>query len=267
MRYVMVLANDRLECSKCFIHSVYQHSHNGHSLIVDINSRECKTKDVNNNASVTPSKKKILICIVAILILVPLLLVPILNFQEGTKPEEENAGLSPTQAQQIANMISLTPSASGTENYRWNTYTGKGFTFQYPPDWNIRTYPIAESDVAIVIKPAVLPEGLEYPQFVLQTEVYTETGYQNKIGFLEGFKMQKSDYKIGVNEDAAVKYTGTIPFKIVGNQTVQEPIQDTSVLYRKDSQLYLFKFEYEGSTPNAALDNYFEDFIQSFKTT
>jgi hypothetical protein len=35
IRYVMVLARDRLECSKCFTHPVYQQSDDGHSVIVD----------------------------------------------------------------------------------------------------------------------------------------------------------------------------------------------------------------------------------------
>lgn len=227
---------------------------------------------MNNNTSENPSKKKILIGVAAVLFLIPVILFPIMNFQEGTKPENKEVVVGiPTQGPQKVPLISVTPSANDNNVYRWNTYTGKGFIFQYPPDWIARSYPIGQNDVAVIVKPQALPDGIEYPQFVLQTQAYTETAYQNKMGFLEGFNMKKSDYMMGAgaaaDARASVKYSGTIPFKITGNETISEPIQDTTILYRKNAQLYLLKFEYEGSTPNEALDNYFNDFIQSFKTT
>lgn len=220
---------------------------------------------LNLMSNITPAfiNKKALLIILLILVAIPFMFLYFSNQQKVIDQSSTQPTGTSVQLDKKGNQIVTNPTGEQLKGPKWTLFEGESFTFQYPPDWNAQEYGIAGGGTALIIKPKILPEGLNYPQFVLQTQPATPTALQNKRAFLEGFSMQKSETQIG--SDKAIVYKGTIPFKSVGDKTVNEPLQDTTVLLEKDGTLYTFKYEYEGSERNAALDDYFNDFILSFK--
>lgn len=156
------------------------------------------------------------------------------------------------------------PSPTNPLLQKWTTYQGKGYSFQYPPQWVPQEFTTNNGGKIIRIKPQQLPEGVEYPHFLLQVEPFSKDAIAMKKEVLKGLGLKESITKVGRAD--AEKFSGTIPFKTVNNQRVDEPLQDTTILLVQRDTLYTFKYEYEGEV-NKDLDRYFQDFTDSFKTT
>jgi hypothetical protein len=216
---------------------------------------------VNNLTAL--AKNKLVLLGIAVLLLLPFLFLYFSSNTPAPTPNQSEPQTS-TGATNAPASGNVTPMVTVPAGLQWTTYSGETFTFQYPPDWKIQQYNIEGGGVALVVKPAVLPEGINYPQFVLQTQPMSASSMQAKTAFLEGFGMKRSEITVdGIN---AIQYKGTVPFKVVGSQTVNEPVQDTTTLVNDKGTLYVLKYEYEGTTPNESLDTYFNDFLLSFKT-
>ena len=146
----------------------------------------------------------------------------------------------------------------------WNTYHGENYSFQHPKNWTIQKFSISGGGESVLVKPDVLPDGVFYPQFILQTQPAGADVISRKEGILAGFGLVKES--VVIDNSQAIKYKGTIPFKSVGVETLKEPIQDTTYLLEKNGMVYVLKFEYEGASANSGLDEFFDGFITSFKT-
>lgn len=213
----------------------------------------------------SPAKdKKKLLIILLIVVLVPVILLVLQLFQ----PQEKQAQgelIEPTAMKaQITTPPQMVSPTVALGAFRWDAFEGKTFRMQYPPEWTASPYPMPDGAEAVIVKPTALGQANVYPQFILQTEPATTLALGKKEGILAGFGMTKSD--VIVEGTQAIKYKGTIPFKTSGNQTVNEPIQDTTIILQKNNTLYLFKYEYEGSTVNQTLDDYFNGFIKTFRS-
>jgi hypothetical protein len=207
-------------------------------------------------------KKKVIFLIGSCVFLIIIAIV--LMTRSNQRISEETTSVLTTAGSQQIQHGSLVPSKQSDNPVKWKTYTGDGFTVQYPPDWNVQSTTIAGGGDVILVRPQVLPVGVNYPQFMLQKQPFTNTTFAEKAGFLQGLSMTVSDVKVA--GFTAKKYSGTIPFKTVGNQTLKEPIQDSTYLLINNGTLYLLKYEYEGSAASDLLEEFFTGFTGSFKT-
>jgi hypothetical protein len=211
-------------------------------------------------------KKVVLIAIGCVFVII---IASVLLLHEAKKAVQDTKLVLPTAVPQQVAVEDITmapPYQKSQQAYpvKWHTYKGDTFTFQYPPEWAVQTAGVSGGGTLITVRPQVLPNGISYPQFILQTQPWTADAESIKAGFLEGFGLKQSQATIaGLH---AKKFSGSIPFKTVGAQTVNQPIQDTTYLVTNNNVLYVLKYEYEGSDASDMLDNFFTGFTDSFKT-
>lgn len=225
--------------------------------------------------SIFSGKKKLLLLLIPVFLIALLVIIFIVNESQSEQTEtqttlEDAEVIEPTIAPlKDSTMQTLKPSQSRTASKPvihperlWNTYQGSTYRFQHPKDWKTQVYSMTGGE-SVLVKPQLLPEGINYPQFVVQTQQASDDVIARKEGVLAGFGMVKE--AVIVNDTQAIRYKGTIPFKTVGTQTVMEPVQDTTYLLEKNGIVYILKFEYEGASINPGLDEFIDGFVFSFK--
>lgn len=146
---------------------------------------------------------------------------------------------------------------------KWTTYKGNSFSLQHPADWSLQNGEIAGGGELVIIKPNILPAEINYPYFIIQTQPAKQGVLEQKAEILRALGLEASE-RIIFGQKAS-KLSGTISIKNVGGIKVNEPIQETTILFSHGDYLYTFKYAYEGSTSNADLENYFEEFIKGIK--
>lgn len=144
---------------------------------------------------------------------------------------------------------------------KWKNYEGSSYTIGVPPDWTAVKYSVVSGGEAVIIRPDILPAGVNYPEFIFESRPSTGIELQQEVGLLKMMGFTQS--KITVLGKSAIKLSGTIPFKRVGYQAVDGPgpVQETVVLFTQGNMLYSFKYKYEGSVPYGPLEEYFKEII------
>lgn len=202
-------------------------------------------------------KKYITITVISVLCLTPIIIL----LSEPQNPASSNIIIvTPTVAiQNINDSSGNNPQSVNPNLPKWSTYKGATYSMQYSPDWSVQINKTVGGGEMAVVRPNILPKEINYPQFILQTEPYTESGLQQKMAFMKGLGMKQSE--ITVLGKQAQKLSGTIPYKLVAGKKVNEPIQETNILLIDKNSLYLFQYSYEGGETSEALEKYFNDYI------
>ncbi len=166
---------------------------------------------------------------------------------------------------QIENTVTISPAVITPVNGipKWISYTGTNFSLEYPEDWSLQKEAITKGGKIITIRANALPPGINYPQFILETEPGGQVQIEQKTSIMKALGLIES--KTEVLGMPAIKLKGTIPFKIVGGQIVKQPIWETSILLSNGANIYVFKYEYEGVVDNPVMDDFFQGFIDGVK--
>jgi hypothetical protein len=212
-------------------------------------------------------KKKAILLVVGCVLLIILAIT--LMTRANKRVEQDTTLILPTAVQQQVSVQDVTMAPPNQQNQptnlvKWQTYKGDTFTFQYPPEWTVQTTGVSGGGTIVIVKPQALPSGINYPQFVLQSQPWTSDAESTKAGFLEGFGMKQEDTT--VDGLKAKKFSGAIPFKTVGDQTLKQPVHDTTYLITNNNVLYVLKYEYDGADQSDMLEDFFTGFTDSFKT-
>lgn len=210
-------------------------------------------------------QRKIIVIAVVVVFLILFIIIAIM-LQSGSTPPATDQPVSPTSIRQEITSVPSQPQLSGVSKNnipKWNTYTGSGYSFQYPFDWSAQKFDLEGGGELVIVKPNVLPNGIYYPGFSLEKEPALKTRINQKAGILKALGLVESDTNI-FNQQAK-KLSGTVPFKMVGSQKVNEPIQQTDILFQYGTDLYTIEYKYEGSQVSTDLVEYFNNFISSIQ--
>lgn len=209
----------------------------------------------NDNLKAKLESKKMLF--VLALIVIPTFFFFVFLQMKQIEPQE-------TPPADLTAKVTTAPSPTVTPSIqKWFTYQTNEFSMQYPPGWVSQNHTTEDGGLLVKFMPTELPEGVYYPQFLLQRQKASDDALAMKKEILKGLGLKES--KTAVAKIDAIKFSGTIPFKTVGSQNVKEPIQDGTILFVANDSLYTLKYEYEGDALNKDLEQYFDDFIASFK--
>jgi hypothetical protein len=176
---------------------------------------------------------------------------------------------NPKQSTQNNPSITSAVSPSGTQttgipktnNSLWVTQSNNLYTLQYPQNWRPQTSQVAGGGNLTLLQPANLPSGVVYPQLIIETAPANPQLLQQKIAILKAIGLQQSTTTIG--NIPADKLSGTIPFKIQSGTTIQQPVQETDILFTKDTTLFVYKYSYDGAQVSSVLEAYFSAMIDS----
>lgn len=193
-----------------------------------------------------------------------LLIIIIISLIQSRSPSSQISGPTPTS---IAAQISADPSMPqlsgtgipGSNVPNWNLYTGAGYSFEYPPDWTAQKNDIEGGGEAVVVKPSILPQGVYYPEFILEKQPFKDGTIERRISIEKVLGLVES--RITILNQSVKKLSGTIPFKKYGSETLNEPVQQTTILMTYGGSNYAFIYQYEGSKVNKDLEQYFNDII------
>ncbi|MGH7203031.1 MAG: hypothetical protein ACREHC_01140 [Candidatus Levyibacteriota bacterium] len=217
------------------------------------------------NASVKDflhSKKFVLIaCVVLVLLFITLLL----SFGQPTKENVIHTFPTAAHHQQTLPSPTVTGTIAQTDGTpgKWNTLNKPTYSIQYPHDWTVKEFPLANQGTIVTFKPAALPQGVEYPKFLLQMQNENNQAMMSSESILTGLRLKQTNDALG--NQPVTKFSGTIPFATKNGHTVPDPIQDTTLFIKHGTTVYVLKYEYEGSQPDSGLENFFQGFILSFK--
>ncbi len=208
-------------------------------------------------------QKKIIIAVGIVIFLIIIITILTMIQSENSKFPDK----------QITAQISITPdisrSPSGKQSIQipistipnWITYTGSGYSFQYPFDWLTQRNDIEGGGEIVTVKPAALPNGIYYPVFILEKEPFEEGRIEQRISIEKVLGLVESEMTI-LNQSTK-KLSGTIPLKKVGDTFVDEPVMQTIIFLTHGNNNYIFRYQYEGDRINKDLEGYFNDFIST----
>lgn len=210
-------------------------------------------------------KQKRIIIAAGVIVFLIIIIIVSLTLQMSPAPSPDPVIATPTS---IINQISGnpgTPQLSGIPNNlpKWNLYTGAGYSFEYPPDWVTKKNNIEGGGEIVIVKPNILPDGVNYPEFILEKEPFTEGRIEQRIGINKALGLVESATTL-LNQPAK-KVSGTVPFKKYGSETLNEPVQQTMIFVTYANNNYAFIYEYEGSVVNKDLERYFNDIISGIR--
>ena len=154
--------------------------------------------------------------------------------------------------------IAVVTVASQNSIPKWKNYEGSNYTIAVPPDWSAYPRQTLSGGEVVIIKPDIIPDEINYPEFIFYKNS-NASKIQQKIRALKALGFTEST--ITVLGKLASKLSGTLSFKTVGGQRVNQPIQVTNVFLTQGDMLYTFSYQYEGSTPSKLLEEYFTDII------
>jgi hypothetical protein len=216
---------------------------------------------MKNPLSALSRRQKVVLLIIGCVFLI--CIAAILMHKDDPQSGQETTLVSPTAVPQIVQQVIPVPSGTIDKATKWQTYSSNDFSFQYPPEWSVKTDSLTSGGSILTVRPNVLPAGINYPQFTLQRYPLTDATSGTNGSILQGLGLIESDAHIGALP--AKQYKGTLPFKVVADQTLKEPVQDTTYIVVKDSTQYVLKYEYEGNQLSDMLEDFFSGFINSFK--
>lgn len=198
-------------------------------------------------------QKKLLIPLIFLTLLLPLVaLFAKPQTTIDTPPEPSIAALSETEK-----------SKQETGLLKWKTYDTALLSIDYAPDWFVEKGGISTGGEIIIIKPAALPEGINYPQLNIQIEPVKNANLNQKISLLKALGLTETgDNILGIT---AKKLSGTVPYKKVNNAVLKEPVQQTAYILIYKNQIITIKYSYEGPQLNNDIEGYFRDVISGIK--
>lgn len=208
-------------------------------------------------------QKKLVIIIGGIVLFILVIVGSVGIFSQKNQPSvpSSRTNLAPTSSQMA--FPTFAPTSPVGSSSHWKTYSGSTYTFKAPENWQAATPKTEGGGEMTIVRPIALPAGFSYPQFILETSPDTDLAMERKEEILQGLGLVKS--KITVFTMQADKFSGTIPYKVALEHTVQEPIQETVIIFRHGGKIYKFTYAYEGTGINVPLEEEFMRVVNSVK--
>lgn len=215
----------------------------------------------NNTLKKIKQMKKLMISIVVVFTIIFLTILSLIKQDSQYSKTTQQIPIS----QLSEGNLQTTPTATITSIVnlpKWTTFNGSSFSLQYSPDWTLQRGNIAGGEI-VIIKPNSLPQEINYPHFILQTEDVSTERIDQKMAFMKSLGLKQTE--INIFNQPAYKLSGTIQLKKIAGKIVKEPIQETNILITKGNKLYLLQYAYEGANQNEILESYFNEFIQGIQ--
>jgi hypothetical protein len=146
---------------------------------------------------------------------------------------------------------------------KWKSYEGSSYILAVPPDWSAHPrLTVNGGGDMVIVRPDILPSGVNSPEFIFYSNLDAGT-LQQKVSILKGLGFKES--KITVLGKSASKFSGTLSSSMVGNQRIDKPIQVTDVYLIQGDKLYVFSYQYDGTTQSKLLEDYFTEIINGVR--
>lgn len=210
-------------------------------------------------APIHSNKKVILLSLAAVGATIVLILISVLSISSGEKTSENNTQvLKPTDTQPKSSTGSAKQEAEAapTPIDGWKTYKNSQYSFNYPPEWIVKTLSFPNGDLGTSIQPLEISATEPSVLIVGSQATPTVTAQKQKIYMDMGFK--KSNLLI--DNLQAVRLAGSIK-----SASSSAGVQANHIYFTKGQTEYLLKYSYASSGINQALESLFGKIIESFR--
>lgn len=145
---------------------------------------------------------------------------------------------------------------------KWRSYEGLSYTLAVPPDWSAHPNQAVNGGEVVIVRPDILPTGVNSPEFIFYSNLDAST-MQEKTSVFKGLGFKEST--VTVLGKSASKFSGTLSSKMVGDQRINQYIQVTDIYLTQGDRLYVFSYQYDGTTPSKLLEDYFMEIIDGIR--